>query len=336
MADTDELGVAEEGELRLEKKPDTLRRLLSTLFVVASLAAAAYFVWRYRDELGQALAVWSARQIAAASGLALLALLANFMVWREVLRGLGVNFGLREGAGVFFVSQLGKYLPGAMWPIVAQLEFARRTRVGRTRVLAANLYSLAIGLTIGLVVAISTLLVNGGAALQRFWWALLLVPILCALIHPRTLPGLVDWILRRAGRSPLGLELAWATIIRAAIWSLVSWLLFGLHLYSLIAALGAPGVSAAGLAMGAFALGTVLGILFVPAPAGAGVRDVIMILTLGAIVSAPLALAAGLLSRAILTVADVALAGAFGLGGGSSRRLTPGHALSDQRWLPRK
>lgn len=335
MADTDELGMAEEDELRLEK-PDTLRRLLSTLFVVASLAAAAYFIWRYRHELDEALAVWSVREIAAASGLALSALLANFMVWREVLRGLRVTFAVGEGARVFFVSQIGKYLPGAVWPIVAQLEFARRKRVGRTRMLAANLYSLAIGLTIGLVVAIATLVVSNGAVLQRFWWALLLVPILCALIHPRTLPWSVDWVLRRAGRAPLRLELAWATIIRAAIWSLISWLLFGLHLYSLIAGLGVAGSSAAGLAMGAFALGTVLGILFVPAPAGAGVRDVIMIITLGAIVSAPLALAAGLLSRAILTVADVALAGAFGLGRGSSRRLNSGRAPSDQRRLPRK
>ncbi len=44
------------------------------------------------------------------------------LAWRRVLADLGSPLHLAPAGGVFFVGQLGKYLPGSVWSIVAQAE----------------------------------------------------------------------------------------------------------------------------------------------------------------------------------------------------------------------
>jgi hypothetical protein len=73
-------------------------------------------------------------------GLALLTVLAglftSFLGWRAVLADYGGRLPLAGGLRVFFLSQLGKYLPGSIWPAVAQMELGREYKVPR-RVSAA-------------------------------------------------------------------------------------------------------------------------------------------------------------------------------------------------------
>ncbi|MFZ2015906.1 MAG: hypothetical protein WAV00_18985, partial [Nocardioides sp.] len=56
---------------------------------------------------------------------ALLGTVALLGLWRALLRGLGTVPPLGDAWPVFYVSQLGKYLPGLLWPAVAQMEAGR-------------------------------------------------------------------------------------------------------------------------------------------------------------------------------------------------------------------
>jgi uncharacterized membrane protein YbhN (UPF0104 family) len=97
--------------------------------------------------------------------------------------------------------------------------------------------------------------------------------------------------------------------LRASAWSVVSWLGLGANLVVLCAATGHTGVSVVVLCVGGMALAFSLGVLFIPAPAGAGVRDIILTLVLTTIMSTGQALAVVVASRVILIVCDVLLAG---------------------------
>ena len=65
------------------------------------------------------------------------ALLCAMMTWRTLLADLGSPLPLRPAAKVFFVGQLGKYIPGAVWPVLAQMEMGRDLGVPRPRSAAA-------------------------------------------------------------------------------------------------------------------------------------------------------------------------------------------------------
>lgn len=64
---------------------------------------------------------------------------------------------------------------------------------------------------------------------------------------------------------------------------------------------------------GAFALAFVAGLILVPLPAGAGVREGVFVAMLAGSIGAPAALTVSLVSRLLLVVVDLLLAGGLGV-----------------------
>ena len=100
-----------------------------------------------------------------------------------------------------------------------------------------------------------------------------------------------------------------ARSLRASGWALVTWLGLGAHIYLLARPFGATGFAAFLAAVGGMALAVAAGILFIPAPAGAGIRDAVLVATLTPTINATNALAVALVSRAMLIGVDLLLAG---------------------------
>jgi hypothetical protein len=289
-----------------------LRRYLPYAFVVIALAAAFYAVSKNGHSLRHALDQLGTGSIIASTMFGALAVYATFLMWREALRGLGVPVPILVGSRVFFVSQLGKYLPGSVWPVVAQMEFGRRTGTGRRTMLAANGLITALSLAVGLIIAAISLPFASAHALRQFWWALACLPFLLALLHPRVIPGLLNWVSRRLGRGEMDESLTWGTTLKCVGWAALSWLLFGMHMYLLVRGVGVHGWHTIPASLGGFALAVCAGVLFIPAPAGALVRDSVLVAALATSMSATTALALSLVSRVLLIVVDVGLAAVFG------------------------
>jgi glycosyltransferase 2 family protein len=291
-----------------ERRVGRGRAIAGAIVVVAVVAAACVAIYQERHVFAATL-----RRVGVGSMLlsllaGLVGVAATFPMWREVLRGLGVQMPWGVGSRVFFTSQLGKYLPGSVWPIVIQMEAGRARGASRRTMLAANLVTLVMSCAVGLIIACLLLPLYDAHALRHYWWALLALPLLLALLHPRAIPAILDRLFALVHRPPLGERLDARSGVRAAGWSLVSWLGLGLHLAVICAALGHGGLSAFVLCTGGMALAYSLGVLFVPAPAGAGVRDVVLALVLGTMLTSGQALAVVLASRVILIVCDLVLA----------------------------
>ena len=82
-----------------------------------------------------------------------------------LLADLGSPLHLAPASGVFLVGQLGKYLPGSVWSVVAQTEMAARLGVPRRRTGIVGLVTMALALLTGAAVglpAIPLLLRRGG------------------------------------------------------------------------------------------------------------------------------------------------------------------------------
>lgn len=235
---------------------------------------------------------------------------ASGMQWRTVQGGLGIELRRSDALRVFFVSQLGKYLPGSVWPIVMQMEAARQRGASRKTVLAGNIVNLTIALATGLLIAAATLPFAYPQALQRYWWALAAAPLIVVLALPRSLPYLLDRVLSIVHRPPLGVALDSATVLRAAAWGALSWVGLGVHVAILAAALDGFSGALLVLCTGGMSLAVSAGVLFIPAPAGAGLREVVLAYVLSAVVTTGQALTVVVASRVILIVVDLLLAGA--------------------------
>jgi glycosyltransferase 2 family protein len=291
-----------------------LLRVAPYLFIVLACAAGVDAVSTRRADLAMEMGHLGPMAVMVSVFFGMLGTGASFMLWRQLLLGLGVDPPRSGSFRVFFISQLGKYLPGSVWPVVAQMEFGKKTGIGRRTMLAANALTLALGLAVGLIVGAVLLPLTSISTLRTFGWFFLFLPFLLALLHPRTIPGLLDWLFRRIGRPPLEQRLAWSAMWRAAGWALLSWVMLGLHLYALTSGLGVTGPQVLAATIGGFALAASVGILVVPAPAGAGIRDVVLIASLGVSMTGAQALGVGLASRVLLIAVDLLMAALAALG----------------------
>jgi uncharacterized membrane protein YbhN (UPF0104 family) len=295
----------------LEAKPsiDRARLVIGVAFVCLALAGAAIAVLRDRQSFVDTIRHIGPEAVVASAFCGLVGVGSSYPIWREVLGGLGVSLRWRPGARVFFTSQLGKYVPGSVWPVVMQMEVGRAGGANRRTMLGANLTAIFISCSAGLIVAAAVLPVYNAHALEHYWWGLLALPFLLVMLHPRALPGLMDRAFALFHRPPLGERLDARHEARAFGWSFLTWIALGIHLGILAGAATHWSVSIFLLSTGGMALAVPLGILFIPAPAGAGIRDVVLLLVLGSSVGSSEALAIVVASRAVLIGCDLVVAG---------------------------
>lgn len=258
---------------------------------------------------------------------ALLATVVNValagMVWRTVLADLGSTLKLPVAARIFFVGQLGKYLPGSVWPVVMQTELGRDHRVPRRRTATATMVTLLLSVTSALLVVLLALPLAPAALPSGFGWAVLLVFPLAVLLHPSVLAWLVDRALRLAGRETLDQPTTLRGTLLATAWAIGSWTGAGLQVWALAVSLGAPvDLRTAVLLIGGYGLAWAVGFIVIIAPAGAGAREVALAAVLAPVLDRSGAVVVVvLLSRVLFTVVDLAAAG-IGLMVGRGHRQT--------------
>jgi uncharacterized membrane protein YbhN (UPF0104 family) len=283
-------------------------------FLLLALLLLVLVLRDNRDEaLEAAGAVGAAGALGSLAAL-LLGLLASAMVWRALLVDLGTALPLTPALHVFFLGQLGKYVPGQVFAIAAQMELGRGQGASRSRIGTASLLFMGVLVAAGLLTAAVALPLTSPAALRSFAWVLLVLPLGLLALAPPVLTRLVGLLLRILRREPLERPLTARGIAAATGWALVMWGAYGVHLWLLVRPQDVTGrTDLLLLSLGAYALAWTAGFLFVVAPAGAGVREVALVAALAPVLDRPAALAVAVLSRVLMTLGDL-LWGAVGAG----------------------
>ena len=278
-------------------------------FLLIAIALGVYAVARQWTQVRSGFAELGPLVLVAALALALLTCYATFWVWRGLLAAFGSPLPRQDAARVFFVGQLGKYVPGSVWSVVAQMELGKKHEVPRSRSAMVAAVTMLVSLTSALLVAAATLPWASDSATDGYLWAFAAVPVLLVGLHPRIANPALQRLFRLIKRPPMERPLTGEALFQATTRSLTSWLLAGLHVWLLAIQLGAPVGQTFLLATGGFAFAWGVGFLIVFAPAGAGVRELIIVAALSPVLDPGKATAVALASRLVTILADLLAAG---------------------------
>lgn len=235
-----------------------MRRQLPTLVGVVLLVAAVAFcaatLVREHDRVADALGEARPAPLLLAALTAGAAMASLALGWQRCLAALGSPLPTGRIAGWYFAGELGKYLPGGIWPVVGRGELAARGGVPR------------------------------GAAYQSVAWSLVCwygaaaLPVAAAGAHP-AVQRRVAGAAARATRGKVRLSvLPWVTVTRLLVGYLPTWVLIGGTTALVMAAYDEPvGWRAPLVAIVAW----VAGFAAVPVPAGAGVREAVFLAASG-------------------------------------------------------
>lgn len=253
-----------------------------------------------------ALASMKGAWVAAAAVLILGGLYINMLSWRSVVIALGRPIGYAPAARVFFTSQIAKYIPGGIWPIVASSRLGRAAGLPATVSVISMSIALLVGVTVGAVYAVGALYLSP-AIRENYWWAPVLL-LVCGLVVllPPILNRVIAVTLRLVRQESMP-PVRRGAFAAAVLWSVVSWAMLGLALASLVASLVPLTPGAVVLCVASYAIAWVAGFLVLIAPAGAGVREVVLGLALATFLPASAVLGIVVVDRLLMTFGDVAM-----------------------------
>ncbi|MBR4833784.1 MAG: flippase-like domain-containing protein [Thermoguttaceae bacterium] len=202
--------------------------------------------------------------------------------WRLSLRWLGGEPGVFAAFKAFYVSQLGKYVPGKALVVVIRSALVANDKTKASVAAVCVFYETLTMMATGAL--ISALIVAVWFREHWFYSALALLTALCAGLP--LLPPIFVRVLSilRIGKNDPTLQerfrsLTWRSLLVGVGLTSVLWLFFGLSLWAAISALGVdpgPFWPSAHRLIAASALAVVFGFAVAVAPGGLGVREAVL------------------------------------------------------------
>jgi glycosyltransferase 2 family protein len=250
------------------------------LFVAAQWLLAVAIVWfALRALRGQ----WSAATlrlqslepqwswIIAATVIVLATYLLLIETWRRTVTGSGQKLTFPEASRIWFVSNLGKYVPGKIWSIAAMTMMARDSSVSGSVAAGSSVMVQLVTILAG----IGVVLVTGAQAVAHP-----AIAVAAAAAIVLTL-GLAPRFLPVAGRIAASLtgktfdfprmrpSLVWMAIVN----SIIAWIAYGIAFQLFVRGIIGSSAGATSSYIAVYAASYIIGFLALFAPGGAVVRE---------------------------------------------------------------
>jgi hypothetical protein len=259
-----------------------LRRAVSLAITVA------IFIWILKPLVDQ----WSIvkTQILSTSPLAFLGAAVMFAAflcvcrafsWRWVLIGFGHRLPLAVAARIWSMSELARYLPGSVWQVIGRIYLVRPYGVSGSHCSTSQVLELTVFLLANVIVAVTCLVYFGfrrdldGSARFWLWTAMALVPTLALLLHPRVFYGIANAAMRRLNKPPITTRLSGSAMIGLLVWAVLGLMWQSLAVWLITSDVLDLDLSKWWVVAGAYSLSWCAGFLAVWAPGGIGVREVV-------------------------------------------------------------
>jgi glycosyltransferase 2 family protein len=199
--------------------------------------------------------------------------------WRRTVVAWGERLRWADAARIWFVSNLGKYVPGKIWQIGAMGALAQRAGVSAVAAIGSSLVVNLVNVAAGfMVVALA-----GSARLAgRGLLPGIAVFLVGLAATPWLLPHLVRLASRLTGREWPAPRIPSAAIVVALVGCTVAWGLYGFAFRELAVALFGPRAGSPATYTAVFTLSYLVGYLTFLAPGGVGARELSLLALLPA------------------------------------------------------
>jgi hypothetical protein len=303
------------------------RKRLVEILKLLFAAAILFFIGRqfYRDLTSEDIKRVSVKPLwlVASAAVYLVAVGFSGFFWIRLMRSLAQPMSLAAGFRAYYMSHLGKYVPGKAWTIWLRGEGAKRAGCSMSVAVATTFYEVLTLMATGALVAAIVFIVRPpqfhGIDFPPWLTGLIMVAV-CGL---PLVPGVMSFVTRRLARRFAAIEHAHvplSTLAEGVAIELVGWALMGLSVWLCLCGTiePAPELTLASWAdfSAVIGLAYALGFAAFMLPAGVGVREYVLseFLIPFAGVDDPIAArviltATALLLRCAWTLSELAMAG---------------------------
>lgn len=295
------------------------RRVLSGLLVAAAFVFLAAEILRNLEMLQDF--HWEVRpfllltSILALSGV----LLWGVWVWRVVLRSFGSEVAMRPLARIWFLANLGRYIPGVIWQFVSLAHLGAAAGLPPLVAVTSLLVQMGILLLAAAILGVYLLPPSLAGDLEPLLWAARWTgPAALVLVHPGVIRGALAVVARLTRRPVIGWNGTWADGLLLLLLSCVSWILYGGAFYLFLRSLVDLPSTALPAVTAMNALAFIVGYVVFFAPGGLGFKEGALAVLLAGLMPRPVAFSLAIAAR-LWTIAAEVLPASFLLRGRSAK-----------------
>lgn len=247
---------------------------------------------------------WAALALAFALMLAASAFYAY--LWKVILERLGAPLSYRKSYRMFFISQLGRYIPGKVWSILGLVYLAEKEGIPKVICAASVTLQLLLQVVSGVIVFVLSLPLWGNTDSAVGNLALLaFFPLGLVLLHPALVTRGVNLALRLARQPEIAAPWTYRYLLgQLALWG-AFWVLSGVAYHFLIRSIDPSPLPNAFVLAGVFSIAWVAGFLSLLTPSGLGVMEGALALLLSFYLPTHVATIVALWTRVARTAVDL-------------------------------
>ncbi len=228
------------------------------------------------------------------------------ILWKFIVNTGKSRIGLKDAIAIFYLSALGRYIPGKVWQLVGLAYFSEESGIESEVAITASLLSQSLSV-------ISGILVSAGAIVMYVKWYFVVPIVLLMLVflHPPVFNKILNYLSMRFRGKSIKMEMTLSKELALLLGYIFAWVLYGYSFYLLFEAFSIKiGVLKS---IQFFASSYLLGLFAVFVPGGLGVREGVLTVLLKEIgIAGYLASMISIVERINITVTEVLL-GLFGL-----------------------
>ena len=294
----------------LKRHQASLKKLLTLLTTLLSALGIAFVIWRLATNDLSQLEQFSAGRLAYIIGAsAAVYLLSSFILalaWREVICWFSTTDpGFSRSLGIYGKTQISKYIPGNIFEPVNRYAVGMQAGLATAALVNASLYEIIIRVIIGGAFILISQGFSGGQTGGQFPYIVLVLVGALAVGAGAFL--VANWLKDRPRFAFL--KLPETLTLRRALPVLAYYTLFfiaaGLSFYVIIRLAFPDAGLSLPLVLSAFITSWLLGYIMPGAPAGAGVREVVLMAALAPHLGEAGSLLAALLGRMATVTGDL-------------------------------
>jgi len=290
-------------------KKKWVKAVLNFLIVVAVfffVFNALNFQWEEFSKLKIIFSKNYAYWLILSLGFIISSLMISAIGWVWITNVLHAQVPYHIGVRVFFISQLGRYIPGKLWTFMGRFMLCDKQNVPTTVISESILYEVAMSFLAASAISGLTLAISKNTTLGIDWLPYaIFCTVLLSLIAPKLFFFGLNWILIKFGKEPIKTVIKYRHLLAYFILNVFLWLLMGYGIYLLSLSFLSIPIQQSIIFPGVFCIAWIGGFLSVLTPSGIGVREGILTYFLSQFISPSNALVIAICSRIWFTLAEL-------------------------------
>jgi hypothetical protein len=202
--------------------------------------------------------------------------IASSISQQNFLSKSGCAISIYQSISMIGLTVFGKYIPGKMWMALGKAAYVNaRTKYELVDLSVLFIQAQVIGIWCGLLLGIIGLFINNALDYVS-WIGLLVLTALTLILFSNSVKNAVEKLINRVSKKQIKIPaLNILTTAKTLPWFLITWLIWGIGFYFLAASISSHKIPLS--VVFCFPLACTLGILFLLAPGGVGIREGIIV-----------------------------------------------------------